>query len=106
VTLASLVAGPKPPHDRRRVVCIADPKHPHNRSGHRRGSTGRDGLAGTGSAWQIVERGHPLEAEWEDGGVAERTDAAALKLGANDVSASDRTLAALTTAALSRWGQV
>jgi hypothetical protein len=38
--------------------------------------------------------------------VAERTNAAVLKLAALDVSASDRTICTLKTAALSRWGPV
>jgi len=40
------------------------------------------------------------------GGVAERTNAAVLKLAAIDVSASDRTICTLKTAALSRCGPV
>jgi len=38
--------------------------------------------------------------------MAERSNAAVLKLAATAVSASDRTVGTLQTAALSRWGPV
>ena len=52
-----------------------------------------------------VSAQHRSDAKMSSGGVAEWTNAVVLKLAAIDVSASDRTLATLKTAALSRWGR-